>query len=355
VKEVRFGVIGCGAIHSTHCKALQAIDQAVLAGVYDVEPERANAAAEAFGVPAFGSLDEMFDAVDAVNLCVPSGLHSEVGIRAAKAGKHVLGEKPIDVKLDRALRLVDTCKTEGVLLGTISQHRFAPEILKIHQMVKDGAFGKLLQCDVYVKWLRTQEYYDSGDWRGTYDLDGGCLLNQAVHTIDLAQWMMGGVDSVQGIVKTMNHNIEAEDTALAITQYSCGAFGVIQATTNAYPGFAERIEINGTEGSVIIEADYIKFLDVDADAANAGPYGKGIQSQPVGNTHTTGGEQLPQTDLWDVLHKSQIEDFKNAILEGREPRLPGREAVEPLRIILSIYESSKMGGRSVPIHEMASA
>ncbi|MDR3690656.1 MAG: Gfo/Idh/MocA family oxidoreductase [Fimbriimonas sp.] len=353
---IRYGVVGCGAIHAMHCDAAKNIDGADLIGVYDVIPEKAAKTAERYGVRAFASLSELLSEVDAITVCVPSGLHAEVGIRAANAGKHVLVEKPIDVTLAKAMALVDACESNGVRLGTISQHRFSEQIRNLHDAAQNGSLGPLLQGDAYIKWYRTQAYYDSGDWRGTWELDGGgCLINQGVHYIDMIQWIMGGVKAVQAQVRTAAHQIEVEDIANALIEYKNGAIGVIQGSTSFYPGLAERLEVHGRYGSVIIEGDRTKLWKVDQVAANEGLYGGGVQMQPTPSLHMHDPEEAVQnassdpTALWGEQHRLQVEDFTKAIVEDREPFMTGRMALEPLKIILAIYESSRQGGARIEI------
>lgn len=351
-ERLRFGVIGCGAIHGTHAQAIQAIQRAELAGFYDVVPERANSAAGRFGAPAFGSLQEMFDAVDAVCLCIPSGSHAAVGVEAARAGKHVVCEKPVDVTLEAARTLIETCRSARVTLTVISQHRFAEDIRKVRDAAQSGALGPLLAGDMYNKWLRTQAYYDSGDWRGTWELDGGgCLMNQGVHYVDMLQWIMGGVSAVRAVTRTSAHErIEVEDVANVLVEFRNGAVGVIQASTAYYPGFAERLEIHGKWGTAIIEADRLKVWEVDEKAAGDGLYGRGVQSQPTPNLQTVSatGAADPSA-IWTEQHRLQIEDFTDAVLDGREPFVTGEEALEPLKVILAVYESARRGGERVEL------
>ena len=353
---VKFGVIGCGAIHSVHCDALQKIEGATLSGVFDLVPEKGAATGSKYGVPSTETLDELFSVVDAVTVCVPSGLHAQVGIQAADAGKHVLVEKPIDVSIEAASRLINACEQNGVKLGSISQHRFSKSVRRLRHAAQSGEFGTLLEGDAYVKWYRTQKYYDSGDWRGTWQLDGGgCLINQGVHYIDMIQWIMGGVKSVQAQVRTAAHDIEVEDIANALIEYKNGATGVIQGSTSFYPGLAERLEVHGKHGSVILEGDKPKLWKIDAEAAAEGLYGGGVLMQPTPSLHLhdqtdeVANAVNDPTALWGEQHRLQIEDFALSIVEDRDPEITGRMALEPLKVILAIYESSRNGGARIVI------
>lgn len=324
-----------------------------LAAVYDIDRDVVCAAAERYDVSAASSLEELFGLVDAVIVATPSGLHAETGLRAAEAGKHVIVEKPIDVSLEAATRLVQACRSAGVKFTVISQHRFANDIRALRDAVQTGEFGRMLQADAYVKWYRTQAYYDSGDWRGTYALDGGgCLMNQGVHYVDMIQWVMGGVKSVQAVCRTLNHQIEVEDIAYALVEYRNGAIGMIHASTCCYPGLAERLEVHGEHGSAILEGDRVKLWKIDAVAAQEGQYGGGVMMQPtpnihIGNADTTAGDD--ETSRWGVQHRLQLQDFTDAIHQDRDPFITGEMALEPLRVILAIYESSRRGGARIDL------
>jgi predicted dehydrogenase len=351
MSSLRFGIVGCGKIYSTHADALGRIDGARLAAVYDVDAEAACRAGERYGVPAPRAWDEFLSLVDVVIVCVPSGLHAEVGVRAAQAGKHVVVEKPIDVSVGAATRLVDACRAAGVKLACISQHRFSREMRRLHDAAQSGEMGRLLQGDATIKWYRTQEYYDSGDWRGTYALDGGgCLMNQGVHYVDMIQWVMGGVRSVQAMCRTLNHAIEVEDTAMALVEYRNGAVGVIRGSTCCFPEMAERIEVHGSHGSVVLERDRVRLWHVDPVAAGQGQYGGGVMMQPApAATIRTVEDVDDPTAHWGEQHRLQLEDFAQAVRDDRDPFITGEMALAPLRVILAIYESSRRDGARVEV------
>jgi predicted dehydrogenase len=356
---VRVGVIGCGVIHGTHCDALQRIEGAHLAAVYDALPERTSVAAEKFDAIPAQSLEELFANVDAVNICVPSGLHAKIGIEAAKRGKHVLVEKPIDITLAAAQSLVQACREAKVKLATISQHRFARDIRRLREAVQSGALGRILEGDCYNKWYRSQSYYDSGDWRGTWNLDGGgCLMNQGVHYVDMLQWVMGGVEAVQAQTRTAAHErIEVEDIANALLEFKNGATGIIQAGTSYYPGMAERLEIHGLYGTIVVEGDRATVWKVDPEGSQLGKYGDGKDKLPQPSAQLSAMQEAEghatasgdPTALFGDQHRMQIEDFIRAIEEDRDPEVTGEAALEPLKVILAIYQSAKEGGRRIEI------
>lgn len=356
---IRYGLVGCGAIYRTHADALSQIDGAKLAAVFDLIPERVSLAAETYNCAVAADLASLCEQADAVIVCTPSGLHSEIGIQVAQAGKHVLVEKPIDTTLAKAQGLVDAAKQAGVKLGTISQHRFSNAVQRTRDALQSGELGTPLAGDAYIKWYRTQAYYDSGDWRGTWELDGGgCLINQGVHMIDMIQWIMGGVKSVQAQVRTSAHNIEVEDIAQALVEYRNGAIGLIYGSTSFYPGLAERLEVHGKHGTVILEGDRVKMWKADPVAAAEGLYGGGVMMQPTPSQHTADQNEadLIQASIddptckWGEQHRLQLEDFTRAIQEDREPFITGEASLEPLKIIMAIYQSAREGGRRVELN-----
>ncbi|MBC8063710.1 MAG: Gfo/Idh/MocA family oxidoreductase [Chlorobia bacterium] len=356
MSEVRFGLIGCGVIYKTHADALAKIDGAKLVAVHDIVHEKACEAADLYHCAPAKTIQELCELSDAVIVCTPSGLHAEVGVQVAQSGRHVMVEKPIDTTRAKAQSLVDAAKLAGVKLATISQHRFSSAIQRTREAAQNGELGDLLAGDAYVKWYRTQAYYDSGDWRGTWALDGGgCLINQGIHMIDMIQWIMGGVKSVQAQVRTASHDIEVEDIAQALIEYKNGAIGLIYGSTSFYPGLAERLEVHGKHGTVILEGDRVKMWKADPVAAAEGLYGGGVMMQPTPNQHTADQNEADlvassiddPTSKWGEQHRLQLEDFTWAILDGREPFITGEASMEPLKIIMAIYQSAKEDGRRI--------
>ncbi|MBN9503601.1 MAG: hypothetical protein BGO01_16660 [Armatimonadetes bacterium 55-13] len=356
--SVRFGIVGCGAIFPVHATALQNINGAKLQAVFDLGPRTTLEAAEKFNCLAVESLDDLFAESDVVVICTPSGSHADIGLVAASRGKHVIVEKPIDVTYPKACALVETCERAGVKLATISQHRFAAPVQRLREAAQGGELGTLLAGDAYIKWYRTQAYYDSGDWRGTLVMDGGgCLMNQGVHMIDMIQWIMGGVHAVQAQTRTAAHSIEVEDIAQALVEYKNGAIGIIYGSTSFYPGMAERLEVHGRHGTVILEGDRVKFWKADPIAAAEGLYGGGVMMQPTPSQHVADSNeaaiiessQVDPSCVWGEQHRLQLEDFVRAVQEDRAPFLTGRDSLEPLKIILAIYQSAREGGRRVEI------
>src|SRR5271165_1703710 len=267
-----FGIIGTGVIAAMHADAIATLPGARLVAVTDVAAGAATAFAAARGCAAEPDLEALLARpdIDVICVCVPSGLHAEVGVRAAKAVKHLVVEKPIDVTLAAADRLIEASRTAGVALTVISQHRFDPGLIELKRLLDGGVLGRLVLGEASTKWYRTQAYYDSAGWRGSWAMDGGSLMNQGVHYVDLLRWCMGPVTEVTAVCTTQAHQIEAEDTALAIVRFGSGAVGTILSSTAACPGFPQRLEVTGTDGTVIVEDGQITRRAFADTAGSAG-------------------------------------------------------------------------------------
>ena len=335
-----FVVVGCGNIAPVHAEAVRTARGARLVGFVGKSAARAQAMAERFGVPASTDLDAMLSRPDvgAVLIGTPSGTHAELGIRAARAGKHVLTEKPIDVTLDRGQALIDACQEHGVKLGVIFQSRFLPAVQLLKREIGRGQLGRIFMADAYVKWYREPAYYEAARWRGTLALDGGgALINQAIHTIDLLQYLVGPVASVFGHTDRMLHQgIEGEDTAVAVVQFEAGALGVIQGSTALFPGFARRIEIHGEQGSVILEGDAIREWRLRGGGGEESELGRMAQRDAPG-----GPVDPTKPDV--AGHRSQVEDFVEAVRHDRSPAVDGPEGLKALAIVLAVYRASREG------------
>ena len=340
-----FGIVGLGAIGPLHVQAIAATAGAKLVAVMDSDPVRLAEASDKYGVQAYTDLAEFLQqpGLEVVTVCVPSGLHAQIGVQAAQAGKHIVMEKPIEISLEAADRLIMACRQAGVKLAVISQHRFSPGIRQVREALEAGRFGPLVLGDAVVKWYRTQQYYDSGDWRGTFALDGGgALMNQAIHYVDQLQWMFGPVASIKAAVATKAHNIEVEDVALALLTFANGALGTIQASTAIYPGLPERLEISGLNGTAIVESGKIKLWEFKDEKGETDFYGRkaGAEESPPGEK--VGGAADP-TAVGYANHAAQLADFVAALRENREPLVNGEEARKSLEIILAVYRSAREG------------
>ncbi len=339
-----FGIIGCGMIANFHAKAIAELRDAKLVACFDMFPAAADKLAAATGCQAYHDLVAMLadPKVEVVTICTPSGLHMEPAVASAQAGKHVIVEKPLEVTLSRCDRIIEACEKAGVKLATIFPSRFHESSQLMKQAVDKGRFGRLTMGDAYVKWFRTQQYYDSGAWRGTWKLDGGgALMNQAIHSIDLLTWLMGPVAEINAVTARLAHErIEVEDVATATVRFANGALGVIEATTAAFPGFLKRVEIHGSEGSAVLEEEDIKSWEfakpTKQDAA--------LLARMQGKTKTGGGAADPAA-IGHHGHMLLFKDAVQAIRKGTKPAIDGQEGRRSVEIILAIYKAAEIGKR----------
>ena len=340
--SIGIGIVGCGMIANFHARAIADAEGAHLVGACSRSKEEYEPFAAEHGCRGFGSLEEMLadDAVQAVSICTPSGLHLDPAVAAAKAGKHVIVEKPLEITTERCDEIIKACDEAGVRLTVAFQSRFHESSRLMKQAVDSGRFGKITMGDSYVKWFRSQAYYDSGEWRGTWKLDGGgALMNQAIHSVDLLLWLMGPVKQVSAMTSTLTHErIEVEDVAVATLQFESGAQGVIEATTTAFPGALKRIEISGSEGSAVLEEEDIKAWHF----ANEDPSDEKIRAEMVGKTDTGGGAADPSA-ISHHGHTLIFEEVVASINEDRPSILNGHEGRRSVEVICAIYESAKTG------------
>lgn len=332
-----FGVIGCGVISDVHLKAIQAIPDARLVAVCDTREDAARAKAAEYGCDHYTSHHELLarDDIDVVNIVIPSGLHAKVGIDAAKAGKHVICTKPLDVTLEAIDALIVAGEENNVKIAGAYQLRSYPVYLRIKEALDQGRLGRPLYANAFVPWYRTAEYYSDG-WHGTKKLDGGgALMNQSIHYIDLLLFLMGHARKVAGFVAALGHDhIEVEDIGNAVVLFETGAHGVIQGTTCTYVGKPASFEVHGTKGNVIVEADEVRLWEVE---------GEPLERTEAPAQVTAVADPTAGLERGIGAHIAQIQDVIDAIREDREPKLNGREARRAVELILAIYESSETG------------
>src|SRR5438876_8495239 len=343
--KLRFGIIGWGVIGHIHAKAIATLPDAQLVAVVDTVLKPAQELAEEFHVTHYENLQEMLarEHLDIIDICTPSGQHGEHACQVMRSGVNVIVEKPLEITRAAIAEMLRVQQETGVKLAVISQHRFDPDTIKVHDLVEAQAFGRLVQGLALVPWWRSQAYYDSGAWRGTWELDGGgVLMNQSIHSIDLLQWLMGPVKSIFAYTDTLVHRMETEDVAVAVLRFANGALGTISATTGAYPGASTRIEIYGDKGSALIEDDHLSYLHLARDdSEEVGPYGAGAGKRTQrAETADKSAAQDPAA-LAIRSHISQIADMMRAIRADSTPLLDGYGAKHPVEIILAIYESAR--------------
>ncbi len=337
-----FGVVGCGMIASFHAKAIADIDGAELVACTDARKESAEKFGAAENCSSYDTLDAMLadPKVDIVTICTPSGAHMEPAVAAAKAGKHVIIEKPLEITLERCDAIIDACNESGVVCSAIFPSRFHHSSQILRKAVDEKKFGQLAIANAYVKWFRTQEYYDSGAWRGTWNMDGGgALMNQAIHSVDLLAWLMGDVTSITAHTATVAHErIEVEDVAVATLKFANGALGTIEASTAAYPGYLKKIELYGSKGSAVLEEEDIKVWDfADPSKADAD-----MLKEMAGKTQTGGGAADP-TAIGHHGHTEQFRDVIKAIEGKTSPAIDGPSGRRSVEIILAIYAAAESG------------
>ena len=339
--DIGFGIIGCGVIAPTHRSAIKAAPGAELVACCDIVEEKAKAFAKesGAGVKPYRDIEDMLkqDNVQVVCVCTPSGLHSEHAVMAMDAGKHVLCEKPMDVTLEKIDAMIEASKRNNVKLSGVFQRRTYAGSMKVREAVRAGKLGKLVLGDCYQKYFRSHEYYASGAWRATWDLDGGgALMNQGVHGIDLLLYLMGDVKRLSAYARRLVRNIEVEDTAVAIVEFVNGAVGVIEGTTSVTPGYGCDIEISGDNGTIKLKGDKIGVWDV-----------KGEEGAEVEGEGDRGAASDPTAGLTATGHTQHIGDLVGAIREDRAPEIPGSEARRAVEVIKAIYKSSREGGTTV--------
>ena len=345
MKPVRFGICGCGGISNLHAECLKKLEQegiATLVAGAEIVKERGEKWSAKWGAKVYPNLGEMLKhaELDVVTVTTPSGLHGEHVMQAAQAKKHILCEKPLDVKLKQADAAIAAAKKYGVTLGGIFQQRFAPGPRKAKRAIEQGYLGQIVFVHCETPWYRAQDYYDSGDWRGTWAMDGGVLGNQSPHMIDRLLWLGGDLAEVTSatLLCGFHRKIEAETVAAVTVKLVNGAIGTITGTTLAYPGMPQRVLICGTEGSCGFVGDELSFFKTmrpfETEAADASP----------GQAPSTAtGSSDPMAISGDG-HLGNIRDFALAVGEGREPQVTAAEHRKVVRALNMIYAKAGIAG-----------
>ena len=344
-EKLRFAVVGAGVIGTVHAHALASLaEEAEVVCIVDVDPGRAQALAGRYGTGDHSSdlaATLARDDIDAVTVCTPSGRHADVAVAALEAGKHVVIEKPIEVSLAAADRIIAAEARSGKTVTVISQHRFDKSTEKVLAAIRAGHLGTITSGIASHAWWRGQTYDDSGDWRGTWALDGGgAIMNQTVHTINLLITMVGTPVEVFAYTGCLAHErIEVEDTAVAVVKFASGALGMIHGTTAAYPGLDARLSIYGSRGSAVISDDALVFVHETVGAAR-----EIAMSDKTGENQVTADDELGPNDVGlGKAHAAQLSDFLQAVRTGGTPRVTTADARASLAVILGLYESARTG------------
>lgn len=331
MKTYGFGLIGCGRISKNHLESIKVLPGAKLIAVADVKPDALDLTVTKYNCQGYSDYTELLKnpAVDIVNICTESGLHARIAIDAMKAGKHVLVEKPMAMSLAEADAMIATAREMGVKLGVVHQNRFNTAIVKLRKAMENSKFGKLTHGSAVVRWNRNEEYYSQAPWRGTWTQDGGCLMNQSIHNIDLLQWMMGPVESLFAYTATNMRKIEAEDLGMVILKFQNGAIGTIEATTTIFPeNLEETLSVFGSTGSVCIGGIAVNKIET---------WRLGGDDE----TAVVAQQDKEPPNVYGFGHADIIKDFMEAISEGRDPAVTGVEGRKALEIILAVYHSVK--------------
>lgn len=343
-KHVGFAIVGAGVISHFHARAISAISNADLIGIYNVNKGKADIFSNEHNCISFDTLDDMLEnpAIDIVCICTPSGSHLEPALKCIQAGKHCLIEKPFEVTTERCDQIIKAAQETNVKIGVVFPSRFSEVNMQLRQAIEENRFGSLVLGDAYVKWSRTEAYYKSGKWRGTWQYDGGgALMNQGIHAVDLLQWMMGPVEFVQAIAANVRHKkIEVEDTIVATLKFSNGALGNIECSTAVFPGSAKRIEILGTSGTVVIEENNLITWQFE----NESPADETVRHNYANGNAAAGGASDPAAISF-LGHQKQIEDLMHAIAVDKKPFIDEIEGRKSVAIIAAIYESARTGKR----------
>lgn len=330
------GLFGTGNISDTHARAACEIPGVEVVACWGRDLRKAERLASTYGGVAYSDMERFLGhrPMEAVLLGTPSGLHAAHGIAAARRGLHVLAEKPLDVTTGHADQLIGECERAGVKLGVFFQDRTAPDLAWLRRMIAAGALGKIGLVSAQVKWYRPPEYYASSPWRGTWVLDGGgALMNQGIHTVDLLLWLFGDVQCVSAATRTALHHIEVEDTVVACLEFVSGAIGTLEVTTAAYPGFARRLELTGTLGTIAVEQDRVVSVELREPTPEPPPRDEGSANASAKSNVVADPRG----------HRRVLEDFIRAVRSGDRPLCDGGDGRRSVELIEAIYRSAQSG------------
>jgi predicted dehydrogenase len=346
-----FGIVGCGMIADFHARAIKAMIGGHLACVFSRSKANADRVAGAYNCASYQDYKEFLahPGLDIIAIATPSGAHLDPCIQAAEAGKHVICEKPLEVTLERVDRMIRACKDNGVMLAGIFPRRFSEATTVFKKAVDSGRLGKITLADAYIKWYRTQEYYDSGDWRGTWLLDGGgALMNQSIHTIDLLYYLAGEVDSVCAYADLSIHKgIETEDNAVAIVKFKNGALGVVEGSTACFSptGHPAEVHLCGSDGSIFMRDNSFTVWDFKKKR----PSDKKTKQKFQAELGEVGAGAADPKAIDFSGHQKCFEDAVRSLKSKKKPLIDGLEARKSIEIILAIYRSALKGGKPVQL------
>lgn len=350
MKKIKTGIVGCGKVGYMHARALQNIKESEFTAVCSRDINKARAFAEQYKVRAYSTIEEMAakGGVEAVSICTPHPLHADLAVRAAKAGMHILVEKPLASSLEDCDAMIEAAESNKVVLGTVCQRRFYAPVKRLKCAIDDGKIGRPVLGMVNMLGWRDEAYYRSDPWRGSWQGEGGgVLVNQAPHQLDLLQWFMGDIDELCGYWSNLNHPyIEVEDTAVAIIKFKNGGIGNIVVSNSVNPALFGKVHVHGANGAAV---------GVQTDGGAMFIAGMtGITEPPVNDLWTVRGEEnmievwrKMDSDLFNSIdavlyyHERQIEDFLKAVINGKQPLITGRDGRKTVEIFTAIYRSNR--------------
>jgi UDP-N-acetyl-2-amino-2-deoxyglucuronate dehydrogenase len=331
---INFGLIGCGRVAPRHAQSLVQLPESRLVAVADIKENRALRFSEEYDADAYVDYRKLLACpdIDAVNICVPSGLHASISIDALQAGKHVLVEKPIALDLADADRMIATAQEADRTLGVVLQNRYNTPVQQVRRLLEENKLGRLYLGNACVRWYRPQSYYED-DWHGTWAMDGGALMNQSIHHIDALQWFMGPVAAVQAYSATLAHKMEAEDVGVAVLRFKNGALGTIEGSTLTWPENIEgSVAVFGERGSVKIGGTALSRITLWK-----------VEGELEREAEILTSQRVDPPTVYGYSHFQVIRDFAQALIEGRDPGTPGLEARKSLALVLAIYEAARTG------------
>ncbi len=336
-RKIRFGLVGCGRISANHIDALaHHADRAELVAVCDVDPAALAAAVDRTGVPGFASLTGVLAGaeVDAVVLATPSGLHADQAIQAAAAGRHVITEKPMATRWQDGKRMVQACDQAGVHLFVVKQNRRNATLQLLKRAVAGGRFGRIYMVNINVFWTRPQSYYSSSNWRGTWEFDGGAFMNQASHYVDLLDWLIGPVESLQAYTATLARDIQVEDTGVLSVRWRTGALGSMNVTMLTYPrNFEGSITVIGETGTVRVGGVAVNKIEHWEFA------------EPHEDDARVADASYETTSVYGFGHPLYYDNVIRALRGEAAPETDGREGLHSLELLIATYLSARDGRR----------
>lgn len=349
---MKFGIIGTGAIANVHADAIRSMDQGTLHSIYGRNPTRCRQVANDHAAICHHDLETFLSdpELEIVTVCTPSGAHREPALAALAHGKHVIVEKPLEITTSRVDEMIAAAAASGKTLACVLNRRFTPAMNALRDASHNSRFGRLTSASCYVKWYRDQAYYDSADWRGTWELDGGgALMNQAIHAVDALLHLAGPVRSVQADVACLAHErMEVEDIAVAILEFENGARGVIEASTccASKAGHPLRIQLCGTKGSAFLADESFEVWDF----LNEEPSDAKVRTDLMSTSITGLGANDPKA-IQSAQHRRNFEDVVTAIRKSTPPSTHAREARKAVALIEAIYQSARNGGSRIVLSQ----